>query len=436
MGSGAPHDGTGRSSHRSGLTFRSYRRAVAADERLRVLFVVPFPPRVAGTHGGATVVGQLIRGTAERHDVAIVYGRHPGEPDVDDTLREHLKLVEPVVRSVPGRRSVAHWARAARWRARLLTGRPRLVTELTSAEVASRVVSVVERWRPHVVRFEYPLTAAYLPTLADRGPVRILADYDALLETASTPSSLLARLEHRLDLRAWRRFRRQALAAVDAAVVPTERDRAVLAALDVGTEIVTIPFGADVDAPALDPGGRGDGGLLFVGNFNHEPNLDSAVFLATEVLPRVRVDHPNAVLRLVGERPPDTTHTPHVEATGRVSDVTPFLDAADVVLAPARLGAGMRVKVVEALVAGKAVVATPLAVAGLSLEPGRHALVVEPTAFAGAVSSLLSDGERRVGLGRAAREWARENLRWDGPLAEHDALYERLIARRAVRARS
>lgn len=407
-----------------------------SGERLRVLFVAPFPPRLAGTHGGATVVGQLIGGTAVRHDVALVYLRYEGEPDVDAALRERLEIVEPVARPVLRRTDVAHWALALRWRAALLAARPRLVTELAHGGIAARVATVAARWRPDVVRLEYPVTGACLAALPETGAVRILADYDALLETARTPSSPAERLEHRLDVRAWRRFRRYVLGGVDAAVVPTERDRAVLDALGAGTEVAVIPFGADVDAPALDPVGSDDAGLLFVGNFNHRPNLDAALFLVDEVLPRVRSEHPRATLLLVGERPPDVTEETNVEATGRVPDVTPFLDAAAVVVAPARLGAGIRVKVIEALVAGKAVVATPLAVAGLGLEPGRHALVVEPEGFADAVVSLLGDRARRDALGRAAREWARESLRWDRPLAEHDALYRRLIARRGARARS
>ena len=401
-----------------------------------MLFVAPFPPRLTGTHGGATVVGQLIHGTAERHDVALVYLRYPGEPDLDDELRERLAIVHPIARSKANRRDLAHWVRAVSWRAALLAGRPRLVTELAIRDAAGRLGEVARSWRPHIVRFEYPISAAHMPALADSGAVRLVADYDALLETTGLPSTLLERLEQRLDERAWRRFRRRVLADVDATVVPTDRDRATLSALDPGADIVCIPFGADVDAPALNPGGGDDAGLLFVGNFNHRPNLDSAGFLATDVLPRVRLAHPDATLRLVGEAPPDASGWSHVEATGRVPDVRPFLDAAAVVLAPARLGAGMRVKVMEALVAGKALVATPLAVAGLALTPGWHALVVEPSDFGDAVSSLLADRTRRVELGRAAREWAVENLRWDERLDEHDALYDRLLASRSARARS
>jgi glycosyltransferase involved in cell wall biosynthesis len=273
-----------------------------------------------------------------------------------------------------------------------------------------------------------------LPALADCGAVRILADYDPLLETARSPTSPSERLEHRLDLRVWRRFRSRTLDAVDAALVPTERDRAVLAHLGARADIVALPFGADLDAPALDAAGTDDASLLFVGNLNHEPNHDSARFLAFEVLPQIRARHPEAVLRLVGARTSELADVEGVEAAGLVSDVTPFLDAASVVVSPARLGGGMRVKVADALVAGKAVVATPLAVEGLALEAGRHALVAEPDAFADAVASLLADPGRRIELARAAREWALANLGWKPALDAYDALYWRLVSR-AARAR-
>ena len=395
-----------------------------------MLFVAPFPPRLAGTHGGAKVVGQVVAGTAERHAVGLVYLRHRGEPDLDDALRERLELAEAVERPRADRRSAAHWARAAHWRAGLLAGRPRLIGELTFASASSRLRATAAAWRPDVVRLEYPAVGGYLPALGESAAARVLADYDALLETARAPRSPGERVEHFLDLRAWRRFRRRILDRVHAAIVPTERDRAVLAGLEGAAKILAIPFGADVDAPALDPAGKEHGGVLFVGNFNHVPNCDSAELLL-EALPRIRTHHPDAVLRLVGERPPDVSAHEGVEAPGRVPDVTPFLDAAEVVVAPALTGGGMRVKVVDALVAGKALVATPLAVAGLPLEPGRHAVVVDPAGLADAVAELLSDRARRIELGTNARQWALANLGWERALDEYDVLYRRLVSRAA-----
>lgn len=403
-------------------------------ERLRVLFVAPFPPRLDATHGGAKVVGELINGTAERHLVALVHLRHRMEPPVEDELRSRLEISEDVLRPADARTTPHHYARALRWRARLLAGTPRQVSELAIRAAHTRIRDVARTWRPDVVRIEYPVMAAYLSAFDGVPAARLLADYDALLETARLPRSALETLEHRLDVCAWRSFRRRALADVDAAVVPTERDRAVLLALGVETEVVTIPFGSRLGVPALDAAGQ-DGSLLFVGNLNHEPNLDSAQFLVSTVFPRLREGHPHAVLRLVGEGTSELARADGVERLGRVADVTPLLDAAAVVLAPARLGGGMRVKIVDALVAGKAVVATPLAVSGLALEPGQHAVVVDADGFADAASALLSNRPRRAELGRNAREWALANLGWDRALDAHDALYRSLLSR-AGRARS
>ena len=405
---------------------------MTAGNRLRLLFVVPFPPRLAGTHGGAKVVGQLLARTAERHRVAALYLRYPGEPGVDDALGGCLELVEEVARPAMRRSDVRHWIAAVRWRAALLGGRPRLATELTVRAAASRLRATVGAWRPDVVRLEYPVMGAYLPSLRGSGAPRVLADYDVLLETARLPRSARDRAEHLLDLRAWRRLRRRVLADVDAAVVPTELDRRALVPLAGTTEVACIPFGTDVDFPALDPAGADDAGVLFVGNFNHTPNVDAAIFLAREILPLIRRERPDATLRLVGERPPDgVAHLPGVEVTGQVRDLRPLLDDAAVVVAPLRLGAGMRVKVIEALVAGKAVVASSRAVEGLALEPGRHALVADdPVTFATAVSSLLADRARRVELAGSARDWARAQLGWENSLDRYDELYARLLARR------
>jgi glycosyltransferase involved in cell wall biosynthesis len=147
----------------------------------------------------------------------------------------------------------------------------------------------------------------------------------------------------------------------------------------------------------------------------------------------VRAAVPEARLTIVGGAPPPEILTlagTAVEVTGGVPDVTPYLDRAAVVAAPIRTGGGMRVKVLEALAAGKAVVASPVAVYGIDIEPGVH-LEVAPDgdAFSRAVAALLRDESRRRSLGEAARRWATEHLGWERPIAAYEALYDDLLAR-------
>jgi glycosyltransferase involved in cell wall biosynthesis len=117
--------------------------------------------------------------------------------------------------------------------------------------------------------------------------------------------------------------------------------------------------------------------------------------------------------------------------TGYVPDVTPYLDGAALVVVPLRLGGGNRAKVREALAAGKAVVASSLAIAGHNLVNGEHVVLAESDEqFCEAIIWLLADPERRASLAASARTWACANLGWDTFIACHEALYDSLSADR------
>ena len=89
----------------------------------------------------------------------------------------------------------------------------------------------------------------------------------------------------------------------------------------------------------------------------------------------------------------------------------------------------MRVKVLEALAAGKPLVASRLAVEGLDVVDGEQLLTAETDdEFAERISLVLADGELRLRLAASARDWAHENLSWDRSIDEYERLYERLLS--------
>ena len=161
------------------------------------------------------------------------------------------------------------------------------------------------------------------------------------------------------------------------------------------------------------------------------PNVEGARWLALDVFPSVKRRVPDASLRLVGSQPTREVlalQGDAVAVAGDVESVSPYLDAAAVVAAPIRSGGGMRVKVLEALSAGKAVVATPLAVDGLGVQDGEQVVIAETESqFSGALIELLQDRERRVSLAGAARRWAEANLDLDQRVRAYEALYEEIL---------
>lgn len=285
-------------------------------------------------------------------------------------------------------------------------------------------------WRPDVVQFEYRIMGQYLAAVA--GVPRLLVDLDPA-SSDGHPSRLLAPLE----TRAWAALGRAVSRRVDSLVVLTEQDRCTITRLSPTAPLTCIPIGYDVPERPLHPAGTGKDEIVYVGSFIHPPNVDAAAWLAREIFLRVRSRVPTATLQLIG------SHASHeVEALagdgvgvhGDVPAVLPFLDAAAVFAAPIRTGGGMRVKVLEALAYGKAVVATPLAVEGLDVTDGEQVLVAETeAAFADALVALLRDPERRTALEMAARAWAEQHLDLTAPVRAYEQLYESLAGERRGR---
>jgi glycosyltransferase involved in cell wall biosynthesis len=88
----------------------------------------------------------------------------------------------------------------------------------------------------------------------------------------------------------------------------------------------------------------------------------------------------------------------------------------------------MRVKVLEALAFGKAIVASPLAIEGLDVRNGEHVVVAETDEeFGDAIAALLEDPVRRKAIATAARRWAEEHMHAERQVRAYEALYSSLV---------
>ena len=229
----------------------------------------------------------------------------------------------------------------------------------------------------------------------------------------------------------WRRFARTAAAAADAIVVFTKEDLAAeTPAAPPGAVVECIPLPWNIRPAALEPPAEPTTPtVLFVGSFDHRPNVDAARRLL-RLLPELRRRNPATVLALVGGGAPADFARDGVLVPGRVEEVDPWLESAHVVAVPLESGGGVRVKVIEALAAGKAVVGTSRAFEGLNVEDGRDAVVADSDeALVTAINELLTDRPRRTSLEAAARAWADRLPTTASILDRYDRLYRRLEQR-------
>ncbi len=216
----------------------------------------------------------------------------------------------------------------------------------------------------------------------------------------------------------------------------SERDRTHLQRLAPGLNPFVVPNCIDVSQYQnlpKDPDLRFD--VVFIGKMDYRPNVDAMLWFGDKIWPKIVAERPRATFAIVGQKPHPRLRTlqqlPGVTVTGRVPRVQPYLAGAGVYAMPFRIGSGTRLKLIEALAAGKAVVSTTIGAEGYPVVDGEHLLLTDnPEGFAAAVLHLLSRAEERQALGRRGRRLA-EEYDWRRVVPRFNELYSRLIPAQA-----
>lgn len=414
----------------------------SATERVRplkLMFLLPFPPDLQGSHGGTRATAAMIDMLSEDHRVCVVYLTQPGAPPPRQMPAKCERLI-----GVPKQRPARPRTAAKRWIDTIggfLFTRPRWVDECWSRSMVRHVAEIAADFRPDVVHHEFHVMAQYIPIVrsACPGAACIVTEHEPGISADARPGAsptLRERCGALSRRRSWQRYERRALSKADAIIVFTSADAAALKRLlGPGSPPVTVialrlPQDSRSQVGDLTPV-KSD--FLFVGNFGHPPNADAARRLVQAILPKILRELPDATLAIVGADPPQDVldaGSDRMIVTGWVDDPSVYLAGADVVLVPLRQGGGLRVKMLEACAAGKAIVASAMAVEGLSLSHGKDVVLAESDEeFAANAVALKRDAAARAGLEAASRRWweAQQDVgQWS---AEYAAFYATLTRR-------
>jgi polysaccharide biosynthesis protein PslH len=364
---------------------------------------VPLPDNDGGKQRALAVAVRL----AELADV-VLCAYDDGDGDVAG-----LKRLGIDVRSVPWRPTPV--------RAGLGVLRTRSVSagRFYSAELVDEVGRAAQESPVDVLQVEYLQMVPVARQVAATRKVLDLHNVESALvrsyaQIGRGPKGLLAHAE----AAALGAMERSLMPSFDTVVVVSERERRRLPA-GLG-DVLVCPNGKDPDPsgplpPAPTPT------AAFVATMGWAPNVDAALWFGEEVWPEVHRRTPGARLLLVGRDPAPPVRalaSSSVEVSGTVSDVRPYLAEARVAVAPLRSGGGTRLKILEALDAGRPVVATSVAVDGLEDLIGEGVVVADdPASMIDAVSGLLNDPDRATALGRAGHDAVAARHTWDVALS-------------------
>ncbi|HRT53360.1 MAG TPA: glycosyltransferase, partial [Flavobacteriales bacterium] len=159
--------------------------------------------------------------------------------------------------------------------------------------------------------------------------------------------------------------------------------------------------------------------LLFTGNMNYPPNIDSVLYLVHRVLPLVRRERPDTSLLISGVDPTPRVRElakddPLITVSGRVPDIRDAYAAATVFAAPMQIGTGLQNKLLEAMAMRMPCVTSALANNAVGAVPGESILIGgTPEEYAAHIVRLLGDEPERARIAENGFRFVRENFDWE-----------------------
>jgi glycosyltransferase involved in cell wall biosynthesis len=194
----------------------------------------------------------------------------------------------------------------------------------------------------------------------------------------------------------------------DVVITHSNAEAALLRACVPGVRVAVVPWSVPLRTSTTEFSGRD--GVVFVGHFGHEPNIDAVHWLAQEIVPLVRQQDPTIGFRIVGNDMPESLRRlarPGLDLIGSVKILDTLLDETRLTVAPLRYGAGIKAKVLESLAAGVPCVGTSIAFEGMTLPPALMGCVADtPAAFAKALVRLYRDGAAHAVAATAGQRYA------------------------------
>jgi glycosyltransferase involved in cell wall biosynthesis len=174
--------------------------------------------------------------------------------------------------------------------------------------------------------------------------------------------------------------------------------------------------------------------LVFTGAMHYNPNIDAMQWFFGEIHERLRPEFPELRVVIAGKNPTREIERlgeiPGVEVTGAVPDIRPYYAQADVFIVPIRIGGGTRLKIVEAMAMGRAVVSTTIGSQGLDLVDGTHLLKADDAGgFADAVARFLKDATFRRRIAQEGQRFVLDHFTWNRLGQELETFYRKVVSR-------
>jgi glycosyltransferase involved in cell wall biosynthesis len=217
----------------------------------------------------------------------------------------------------------------------------------------------------------------------------------------------------------------------DAMLPITQRDGEILKKLGCRLPSHVVPMGVNANELMPDHSNLEFPSLFHIGALDWMPNQEGLLWFFENVWHKIREKHPGLGFYLAGRNAPQKFTSlayPNIEYLGEVEDAYQFIRSKSVMIVPVLSGSGMRIKIIEGMALGKAIVTTPVGTEGISTTNGENIFVAaQPEDFARYVCSLVENRELCLKIGENARNFVADHYDNNAITSSLVAFYKSLL---------
>jgi len=220
------------------------------------------------------------------------------------------------------------------------------------------------------------------------------------------------------------------LTQIDGIVAISSIDFNVFRKLGFKRAMCTVPFGISPTEQIVSLEKR-ELAVCYLGSMDWSPNLEGMVWFLEEVWPKIHQVHPELKFYLAGRKIPQGIRdygNEHIIIVGEVPDVQEYLQKYSIMVVPLLSTGGLRVRIIEGMAAGNAIVTTQAAAAGIDYTENEELLIANSAnQFVEAVSKLIADESLRISMGELGIKKAKSKYDNNVIIDELISFYESLI---------
>jgi len=378
----------------------------------------------------------ILKGAAQKHTVTLVTFVQLPEHELKQENLEHLRSFCKAVHPFKIPVDFSRLKFAAGLFMNFFSSKPFVAQKYDAPEVREKIREILKTENIDLVHVDMLPLSVYINEF--KGLPRILVNHNVesirLYRWFQTESNPLKKAYLGMQYPKLKAFEKSAMEKFDCCVVVSEKDKYLLREMGVKNNLAVVPNGTDTTF--FKPMGRNkiDNSVLWLGHMDVHTNRDAVLYFWREIFPLLQKQYPQVRMVFVGSSPPKeiadaSRKNGNIKVTGFVDDVRPYMDEAAVLVVPLRIGSGTRLKILDAMAMGKAIVSTSVGCEGLQVADGENMLIADdPAAFTHKVIKLLHDDNLRFTLGKNARKVA-ENYDWASIMDKQDWIYQSVIER-------